>query len=134
MASPSDERQDLTRKPSLHILLVEDHPLIAEATRQLLVGFGHEVQTADSLAAALQLFDAHFFDLLISDIQLPDGTGWDLLQILLRRRPLPAIALSGLSDPLSLRRSEEAGFLAHLAKPVNVHLLQQTIDRLLNSP
>ena len=72
------------------------------------------------------------FDLLISDIGLPDGTGLDVMQHLRARQGIKGIALSGFGMEEDLRRSRDAGFSRHLTKPINLQTLQQTIDEVLS--
>jgi PAS domain S-box-containing protein len=116
----------------LHILLVEDHADTAEAMASLLEILGHRVTTARTFsgalaAAALQVGSGQGFDLLISDLGLPDGSGFDLMRELTRRYGLKGIALSGYGMEEDLRRSEEAGFEKHLTKPISLESLQAVI-------
>jgi CheY-like chemotaxis protein len=114
------------------ILLVEDHDNAAVVTARLLRSFGHQVATADSMRTALASFDGgERFDLIISDLGLPDGTGHDLIRQILAQRRLPAIALSGYGMDSDLQRSAQAGFLEHLVKPVNARQLEDAIARAL---
>ena len=71
----------------------------------------------------------HEFDLLISDIGLPDGSGVELMQKIREISPLPGIALSGFGMQHDIERSKEAGFLEHLTKPINFAQLQAVITR-----
>ena len=70
------------------------------------------------------------FDLLISDIGLPDGTGLELMRQIQAIRPTKGIALSGRDSSEDVRESRDAGFAAHVAKPVDFHKLQQLISQL----
>ena len=79
---------------------------------------GYDVQSADSLHSALQIAAGEDFDVLISDIGLPDGTGIELMQELIARRPFLGIALSGFGMEDDIRKSLEVGFNHHLIKPV----------------
>ena len=98
------------------ILLVEDHADTRRALRTLLELGGHSVIEAHDMNSALAAA-TDSFDLLLSDIGLPDGDGWSLLQMMSKKRSVNAIAISGFSFPEDLARSKEAGFLVHLAKP-----------------
>jgi CheY-like chemotaxis protein len=71
-------------------------------------------------ALEFALSENETFDLLLSDISLPDGNGWELLRCLTDggRRPWRAIAMSGRSSMADLARSQTAGFEQHLLKPV----------------
>jgi PAS domain S-box-containing protein len=112
----------------LRILVVEDHGDTARIMRRLLTMQGHHVHTAGDVATALELTVAHSFDLLISDLGLPDGSGIDLLHALRQRgHTFPAIALSGYGQDQDLQRTRDAGFAAHLTKPVSLDRLSSTI-------
>jgi signal transduction histidine kinase/CheY-like chemotaxis protein len=111
-----------------HILLVEDHGDTAKVMRQLLRRQGHTVEWAGDMASALDIAGKASFDLLISDIGLPDGSGLELLQSLRQRGwKQPAIALSGYGLEQDMQRSFEAGFVAHLTKPTSVERLVEAI-------
>jgi PAS domain S-box-containing protein len=114
---------------SLRLLVVEDHPDTADAMADLLRDLGHEVTVARSVAAAREAVEqeAGRLDLVISDLGLPDGSGLDLMSELSRRHGLRGIALSGYGMDEDLRRSREAGFAAHLTKPVSLQALQDAI-------
>jgi two-component system CheB/CheR fusion protein len=112
----------------LRILLVEDHGDTARIMRRLLSAQGHQVQSAADVATALHLAAAHTFDLLLSDLGLPDGSGCDLMRTLRQRRlMLPGIALSGYGQEQDLEQSRKAGFAAHLVKPINIQRLEEAI-------
>ncbi|HUO08011.1 MAG TPA: PAS domain S-box protein [Phycisphaerae bacterium] len=113
----------------LKILLVEDHPDTSSIISRMLSRCGHSVIVANSISAALEMGAAHDFDLLLSDIGLPDGTGHDLIQKLGATRTLPAIALSGFGSNEDIQRSLSAGFLLHLTKPIDFQALHDAIER-----
>jgi len=104
-------------KPPLTILLVEDHPDTLEAMGNWLRSKGYQVVTATDMKSALKVGREQGFDLLLSDLQLPDGDGWTLLEKLRGEREILAVAISGHGAPADLERSEQAGFLAHVLKP-----------------
>jgi CheY-like chemotaxis protein len=113
----------------LKILLVEDHGDTAETMATMLRLAGHEVPTAGDVASALQEFERSTPDLVISDLGLPDRSGTDLVRDLRERHPsLRAIALSGYGQESDVDSSREAGFRAHLVKPVDPERLLATID------
>ena len=114
---------------TLRILIVEDHPDTALSLRILLHSEGHEVRVATSLAEALAVAADFDFDLLLSDIGLPDGRGTDLLKQLrlCLGHPINAIAMTGFGMEDDLEQSRRAGFIAHLTKPVEFNILRQNI-------
>jgi PAS domain S-box-containing protein len=110
---------------SLRILVVEDEPATRRLMARLLGGLGHTVTTAGTISTALE---AGEFDLIVSDIGLPDGSGLDLMRrVVDRRGPVPAIALTGYGMEEDIRRSQEAGFTAHLTKPIDFAKLEAMI-------
>lgn len=115
------------------VLLVEDHADTARAMGRILKSWGCTVQTADTVASALQVADAAPFDVIISDIGLPDGSGFDLIRQLLARRPVKGIALSGFGMEEDVRLSKEAGFTEHLVKPVNLQQLEAAVKRVMGN-
>jgi CheY-like chemotaxis protein/anti-sigma regulatory factor (Ser/Thr protein kinase) len=117
----------------LAILLVEDHADTAEVMAQLMRGLGHDVtvasSVADALAAAQAATQALPFDLIVSDIGLPDGTGIDFIGAFRQRSQVPAVALTGFGTDEDIRRCLAAGFTWHLTKPVNFYQLEELIQR-----
>ena len=116
-------------KPRLSILLVDDNEDTLRMLSSLLRHMGHAVRTATSAQEALKADHDQHFDLLISDIGLPDTTGWELMRQLRGRRPIRGIALSGFGTDDDIRQSQQAGFDDHLTKPVNVGQLEEMIGR-----
>lgn len=119
-----------------HVLLVEDHADTAEALTILLENSGYRVihagSMADALAAAIQADGEHdVFDLVLSDLGLPDGHGFELMRVLSRRHGIPGIALSGYGMEEDIRGSLEAGFARHLTKPVEFQTLLGTIREVI---
>ena len=96
---------------------------------------GHDVVAADSLATArAEVAEAEApFDLLLSDIELPDGDGLELMRELNADRAMPGIAMSGFGAEEDLRLSREAGFLDHLTKPIDLNRLDAAIRRVTSA-
>jgi signal transduction histidine kinase len=118
----------LFERRARRILLVEDNGDTAATMKMLLEAYGYEVETAGDVRQALQAIDSANFDLLISDLGLPDRSGIELMKELRQRRhSLKGIALSGYGQEEDMRRSKEAGFAVHLVKPVDAGLLLETI-------
>ena len=116
-------------KRKLRLFLVEDHLASAQAIRAYLQVLGHEVEIAGDLASARKRAGEIKFDLLICDLRLPDGTGWDLLEWLREKSAVPAIAISGFGQPADVARSKAVGFAEHLVKPINPEELMASIER-----
>ena len=99
--------------------------------RRLLTSLGYHVEWADTAAAARRAAATSPFDLVVSDVGLPDGTGHDLMRELRARHALRGIALTGYGMEDDLARSAESGFLRHLVKPVSLDVLRTTLRELL---
>lgn len=121
-AGPADSR-------ALRLLLVEDNEPTLQVMADLLELDGHDVKPAATVRAARELAERHTFDLVVSDLGLPDGSGFDLMRELRERYGLQGIAVSGFGMEEDLRRSREAGFHEHLVKPVDVDKLKAAIAR-----
>lgn len=116
------------------ILLVEDHLPTARTLKHLLVRRNYQVATADCVKDALALASREKFDLLVSDIGLPDGTGYELMSQLRISHNLVGIALTGYGMEEDVNRSHAAGFVAHLTKPVSVHALDGALAAVRRQP
>ncbi|MHA3772451.1 PAS domain S-box protein [Verrucomicrobiota bacterium sgz303538] len=117
---------------SLRILLVDDHEDTRRILSKLLEQREHRVSTAGSVQSALECLETNRFDVLISDIGLPDGSGHELMRAVKERQSLKGIALSGFGMPEDLHRSHEAGFDHHMIKPVDFQNLQSVLSRLFS--
>jgi len=117
---------------AMRILLVEDHEDTNRSLTRLLRRRGYDVKSAVDLKSALELSVAHEFDVLISDIGLPDGSGIDLMQKLSSERSVFGIALTGFGMEEDIRKTREAGFKHHLVKPIDLTkldlLIQESAD------
>ena len=134
----SEEDRDPPPPPApslsrLRILLVEDEAATLRLMSRLLVGLGHRVTAAGTVADAWAEFQGGEFDLILSDIGLPDGTGLDLMRkVKSVRRVVPAIALTGYGMDEDIRRSREAGFTTHMTKPIDFTKLEAMIRQVAN--
>lgn len=90
---------------------------------------GHSVARANSVASAVAVLTREQFDVIISDIGLPDGNGIPLIYAVREFCHVPAIALTGYGNPEDIERSLSAGFNRHLTKPVSFETLRQTIAK-----
>jgi PAS domain S-box-containing protein len=115
----------------LRILLVEDHLRTRATLARLLENWGHSVQQADTLAQGRQLIRSQSFDLLVTDVALPDGEGSDLMrEIRETSGATPGIAMTGFDSPASAAASVEAGFLLHFTKPIPTEKLKSAIEEI----
>ena len=111
----------------LRILVVENHADTRELLTSLLEGLGHTVVVAESMGKALRAAPRSKCDVLISDIGLPDGDGWELLGRLNLPRPMYAIAMSGYGMTSDRTRSKAAGYRHHLVKPMGIVQLEDIL-------
>jgi CheY-like chemotaxis protein len=85
------------------------------------------VEGAGTIASARERAAAGDYDLIISDLGLPDGDGHKLMAELHDHKGLPGIALTGYGTERDIARSRASGFFAHLTKPVDIHALESAI-------
>jgi signal transduction histidine kinase len=111
------------------VLLVEDHVDTAWTLVRLLKLEGYDVRWADSVGAALRISATEPFDVIVSDLGLPDGSGHDLMREVLWRHSTPGIAMSGFGMDEDISQSRAAGFMEHLVKPVTLLQLKDAIIR-----
>jgi CheY-like chemotaxis protein len=111
---------------------VEDDSTTARVTERILRQHGYWVTTARSAAEALstKLDECH---VVVCDIGLPDGTGFDLMRRIRARRNLPGIALTGFGTDGDIEKSRAAGFATHLTKPIDFARLDAEIQRVATS-
>jgi PAS domain S-box-containing protein len=132
-ASPESTTREFAIEKSVRLLVVDDHADTRRILSRLLGKCGHEVSTADCGQRALKLMETEKFDVLISDIGLPDTSGYELVREAKRRQPVQGIALSGFGMEEDVRRSLEAGFDYHLTKPVELHELRSLLQKIASS-
>jgi CheY-like chemotaxis protein len=109
------------------ILVVDDHRDTLRSMKLLLTRLGYQVFAAETMADALRIADEEEFDILLSDIGLPDGSGLELIKRIRATRDVQALALSGFGMDEDLQRSRDAGFSDHLTKPVSLDRLQSAL-------
>ncbi len=114
-----DRTRDSYPDKRLRILVVEDHGDTLEALSRLLTHFGHEISVADDAESARKIIHSKEFDVVLVDIALPDGSGYDVVAEAKRKRPVKAVTLTGFGTPDHIERGKEAGFDFHLTKPVD---------------
>ncbi|MBX3621566.1 MAG: response regulator [Rhizobacter sp.] len=106
----------------LRVFVVENHDDSRLLLTMLLTQMGHEVHSAASMHEALGALPQARSEVLVSDIGLPDGNGWELLRRL--QQPVYAIAMSGYGMNADRERSRAAGFRHHLVKPMDIEQLE----------
>jgi PAS domain S-box-containing protein len=114
----------------IQILFVEDHEDTARVLGRILRNAGFDVSHAGTVAEARALAGSKRFDLLISDLGLPDGSGLELMRALRDAQGMKGIALSGFGTDEDVAASAAAGFAAHLTKPVDWERLRAEIERI----
>jgi CheY-like chemotaxis protein len=118
---------------ALRILVVEDHVDTAYGLKMYFTTKGYEVAVALDVKSARAIAAEQSFDILLSDLALPDGNGWDLLRELRARGPVRAIAMSGYNSQEDVERSHAAGFLMHLSKPVAMSELDRVFTETMKA-
>jgi hypothetical protein len=119
------------------ILVVDDNRMTVKALQRILEHHGHHVAVAVSGRQAIDSALDQAFDLIISDIGLPDLSGWEMMRQLRQqleirgRRAVRGIAISGFVDNDDRQKSLECGFVAHLAKPIDMNQLIETVNTTL---
>jgi len=124
---PTERKAPAVSLRKLNILIVEDHENTATVMSKLLKRNGHEVMTASTVRQALDVLRTTSLDLLVSDLGLPDGNGFEVMTELSKISDAKGIAISGYGMDEDVERSSRAGFSAHLTKPIDVQKLQETI-------
>jgi signal transduction histidine kinase/ActR/RegA family two-component response regulator len=129
-SSPFDPRKNA----GLRILLVEDHKDTRTSMEIFLRKQRHDVKTAANAREACDLADRHTFDLVISDLGLPDETGLELMKKLRARHGLRGIATSGYGMEEDIAQSRAAGFTHHLTKPISLDRLKAALAEIAAWP
>jgi CheY-like chemotaxis protein len=106
---------------------VEDHLPTLHVLANLLNRDGHRVIAVGTIAEALAAAEKETFDLVISDIGLPDGTGHQMMEKLRAAHGLKGIAMTGYGMDEDFLRSHVAGFMTHLVKPVHITELRRAL-------
>jgi CheY-like chemotaxis protein len=115
---------------SLRLLLVEDHDDTRQILSRLLSRCGHKVWSTDHVESALKLLESKRFDAVVSDIGLPDRSGYELIALAKQRHEIKGIALSGFGMEEDVRRSFAAGFDHHLTKPIDFQNLRTILNEI----
>ena len=130
-ALPESSAEAKKRGPCRRILLVEDHATTAAVMARLLEKRGHTVILAHTQADAIAVGGEQQFDIVLSDLGLPDGNGYEVMQALKAKPGLIGIAVSGYGMQADVARSAQAGFHHHLTKPIDAQQLYELIDQVV---
>jgi hypothetical protein len=128
---PAGPERELAVERHRRVLLVDDHHDTCIGMKRMLERRGYEITVAHSADQAVEKVRTQDFDLLISDIGLPDRSGYDLMREVRLNKKLPGIALSGFGTEQDVNQARAAGFSEHLTKPINFERLEKTIRSLL---
>ena len=129
---PADRKPDAVVANHRRVLLVDDHYDTCLGMKRMLERRGYQITVAHSAEQAVEKVSTQEFDLLISDIGLPDRSGYELMREVRLNKRLPGIALSGFGSEQDVNQAREAGFAEHLTKPINFERLEKTIQSLLS--
>lgn len=116
------------------LLLIEDHADSAAFTAILLRRKGYAVEIAANCAEARERCRTGRFDLLLMDVGLPDGDGAELMRELAEKRGLRGIAISAHARQKDIERHLDAGFVAHLSKPIDPQALCDAVGDAIQNP
>jgi signal transduction histidine kinase/CheY-like chemotaxis protein len=129
---PAGPELELAVARHRRVLLVDDHHDTCIGMKRMLERRGYQITIAHSADQAVEKVRTQDFDLLISDIGLPDRSGYDLMREVRLNKNLPGIALSGFGTEQDVNQARAAGFSEHLTKPINFERLEKTIQNLLS--
>jgi DNA-binding response OmpR family regulator len=121
------------KQPKARVFVVEDHPMTARGIKMFLELSGYAVETVNTMEAALRMAPTATFDVLLCDLNLPDGTGWDLMVQLRKRVAVRGVAYSAFDEQEHVARSRAAGFMEHVVKGATPEELVAAIDRAIRS-
>jgi CheY-like chemotaxis protein len=118
----------------MRILVVEDHQETRDVLTRLLTHWGFDIVPTETLAHGLRHLEAESFDVILSDIALPDGTGYALVSEARRRgKDVLAIALSGYDYPSEVQIAKLTGFDYHLSKPFDCGQLRSLLEESISN-
>jgi signal transduction histidine kinase/CheY-like chemotaxis protein len=128
---PVDAKKKAATARPRRVLVVDDHYDTCTGMKMMLERRGYEITLAHSADQAVEKAHAEDFDLLISDIGLPDRSGYELMRELSASKGLRGIALSGFGMENDVSKARDAGFAEHLTKPINFERLEEAIRNLI---
>ncbi len=115
------------------VLLIDDDPSVREVVRYLLASFGYDCQTAADGARGLARFDQGGWDIVVTDLAMPEMSGWEVAEAIRRRSPTtPIVLITGMIDSEVMRRAGERG-LPVVPKPFRVEMLRMVVAKALQA-
>jgi len=112
-----------------HILLIEDHADTATVMKRLLQMDGYRVTVAHDRAGAIEAATHGHFDVVVTDLSLPDGNGIEVVSLVRNLSgPCPAIAVSGTARIDVALFTQQIGFSDYLTKPIRIEDLRHSIE------
>lgn len=127
----------ISNKSNKNILVVDDEESITQFITQVLMHLGYKVESCCSSKSAKQLFEQkkEFFDLVITDMGMPDMTGLELVKVISKMKPgLPIIMCTGYSDKVSADNYHRKGLAGFISKPFNAEQLVKEVERVMRTP
>jgi len=123
----------MATKDAVRILVVEDDAIFRDTVREILKDLGYKVRGARSLSKATKRLTRHHFDLVLSDLEIGDGTGFEVVQIARQTRPdAPIILMSANASDETTQAAMESGAARFLPKPFNLKELMASIEDCLS--
>ena len=123
----------MTRDEAPSVMVVDDEPGIRTALRANFLRHGWQVETASCVRAAISTLEGREFDLVVTDIRMPDGTGLEVMRSARRSSPATAVILltayGSVPDAVSAMRD---GALDYLTKPISFDQLQATAAQVMH--
>jgi CheY-like chemotaxis protein len=115
------------------VLVIDDDASVREVVCYLLASFGYNCQTAADGARGLARFDEGGWDIVVTDLAMPEMSGWEVAEAIRRRSPtMPIVLITGLVDSEVLRRADERG-LPVVPKPFRVEMLRTVLAKALQA-
>ena len=113
--------------------MIDDDPSVREVVRYLLASFGYDCQTAADGARGLARFDQGGWDIVVTDLAMPEMSGWEVAEAIRRRSPTtPIVLITGMIDSEVMRRADERG-LPVVPKPFRVEMLRMVVAKALQA-
>jgi CheY-like chemotaxis protein len=124
----------MTRAHPPRVLVIDDDPIVRKVVSALLAAFGYACQTAADGRTGLVRFDEGDSDLVLTDLVMPQVSGWDVIETIRRHAPtMPIIAITGHDDPAVIRRASEWQ-VPVILKPFHWETLNAAIVQALYPP